>query len=375
MGKITNASSLNLSGSGLSTVPDYVFHCKNLRSLNLSNNNLLEIPIELTTLKWLKRLDLSGNHIKQVMSKIFELTNLQFLNLGNNEIKTLPKQISELKKLKELHISGNQLTILPKELGELTQIRILNISRNPLNDFPESVLKLKQLTHLWIGNLNTTKLRINEISESLQELKCLYTFGTQTNFDRLDRNTALLTRKKGNALDDLKLLTYKMPDNKISDSAKHRNKQQSRTIFLSYSHQDEPYKFEVLKTLKGLSHIFPDINFEVWSDERIRSGQTWLKEIEDALKRAEIAILLVSRDFLGSDFIMQREVPSLLENAKKEGTVLLNLIVGKSLFMHSKLCDFQCVNDPNEPLKSLSDHQKDVVFTKLAEDVHYHLNP
>lgn len=374
MGKITNASRLNLSGSGLSTIPDYVFQCKNLRSLNLSNNNLVEIPIELTKLKWLKRLDLSGNQIKQVRSKIFELTNLQFLNLSNNELKTLPKQISELKKLKELHIAGNQLTILPNEIGELSQVRLLNISRNLLNDFPEAVLKLNQLTHLWIGNLNTTKLPIKAIADSLKELKCLYTFGSQINLDRLDRNAALLIRKKGNALDDLKLLTYKMPHSKNTDPANYRNKPSSKTIFLSYSHQDEAFKVEVLKTLKGLSHIFPDINFEVWSDERIRSGQKWLEEIEEALKRAKIAILLVSRDFLGSDFIMQKEVPTLLENAEKEGTVLLNLIVGKSLFKHSKLSDFQCVNDPNEPLKSLTDHQQDVVFTKLAEDVHYYLN-
>lgn len=147
-----------------------------------------------------------------------------------------------------------------------------------------------------------------------------------------------------------------------------------KTIFISYSHSDEKYKNEVVKTLKGLEYIFPDIKFDVWSDERIRTGQKWLDEIEKALDKADIAIMILSRDFIASDFIMMKEVPVLLSNADDKGTVIINLVAGKSLFKDSVLCEFQCVNDPNMPLKGMNEHQQDEVYTKLAEDVKYYLN-
>jgi hypothetical protein len=147
-----------------------------------------------------------------------------------------------------------------------------------------------------------------------------------------------------------------------------------KTIFISYSHSDEKYKNEVVKTLKGLEYTFPDIRFDVWSDERIRTGQKWLDEIEQALDKADIAIMILSRGFIASDFIMKKEVPTLLSNADDKGTVIINLIAGRSLFNDSVLSKFQCVNDPNTPLKGMNEHQQDEVYTKLAEDVKYLLN-
>ena len=42
---------------------------------------------------------------------------------------------------------------------------------------------------------------------------------------------------------------------------------------------------------------------ELWSDEKIQPGSEWREEIRDAIKKARVAVLLVSADFLASDFI------------------------------------------------------------------------
>ena len=84
--------------------------------------------------------------------------------------------------------------------------------------------------------------------------------------------------------------------------------------------------------------------------------------------------MILSRDFISSDFIMTREVPALLANADERGTVIINLVAGKSLFKDSVLSQFQCVNDPNNPLKGMDAHQQDIIYTKLAEDVKYYLS-
>jgi hypothetical protein len=53
----------------------------------------------------------------------------------------------------------------------------------------------------------------------------------------------------------------------------------------------------------------------------LRAGDKWKREIEKALQRATAAVLLVSADFLASDFITDNELPPLLKNAEEQGRV------------------------------------------------------
>ena len=52
--------------------------------------------------------------------------------------------------------------------------------------------------------------------------------------------------------------------------------------------------------------------FDLWSDKRIESGQLWPQQIVSAIANSRIALLLVSRNFLGSDFIINEELPAIL---------------------------------------------------------------
>src|SRR5215510_8137880 len=83
-------------------------------------------------------------------------------------------------------------------------------------------------------------------------------------------------------------------------------------LFVSYSHHDEKYLEELRKYLET------DRRLDVWSDERIEAGEEWRKEIRTALAQADAAILLVSQDFLNSEFIRNHELPTLLESVKSK---------------------------------------------------------
>jgi hypothetical protein len=371
-----NISKLDLSGHNLTEIPLEIFELKNLKNLNLSNNKISTIPKDITKLKRLERLDVSNNKISNFYAKICQLPKLQVLNLNNNLIKTIPKQVKHIILLKVLHMSNNQLSSLPNEIRELNNLQKLNISKNLFENFPEEIFELKSLKTLWINNLNIKTFPTDIILEKLNNLKAIYCFGKLLDFELIDNDYIKLSKIKGNSFSELiklnSLSKRKKTIKVITKTTKKEVKMSKNKIFISYSHQDTNWLKEVKKNLKVLQ--FDDIDFETWDDTKIKTGEKWKIEIEKALKECKIAILLISTDFLASDFIQNDELPPLLKKAEVDGTVILPLIVGHSRFTKTKnLKDFQAVNDPNTPLISCSKAEVQKILVKLTDDVEYSL--
>jgi tetratricopeptide (TPR) repeat protein len=94
-------------------------------------------------------------------------------------------------------------------------------------------------------------------------------------------------------------------------------------IFISYSHEDEAEKEQLLDHLGVLQHAGL---IDLWSDDRIGAGAEWEVEISQAVAQAKVAILLITANFLTSDFILGRELPALLQRREAEGLVILPVI-------------------------------------------------
>jgi hypothetical protein len=95
------------------------------------------------------------------------------------------------------------------------------------------------------------------------------------------------------------------------------------SVFISYSHKDEAEKEELvahLGVLQGEGLV------DVWVDDRIGAGRDWAGEIDRAIGRARVAILLITKNFLNSKFILETEVPSLLERRKGERLTVFPVI-------------------------------------------------
>lgn len=108
----------------------------------------------------------------------------------------------------------------------------------------------------------------------------------------------------------------------------------------------------------------------VWSDERIDAGKKWKAEIKMALKEAAVAVLLISADFLASDFINSDELPPLLASAAKEDTVILPVIIGHCAFAESEsLSVYQAVNSPDKPLEDMTKAKQNAVFYGLYKSI------
>ena len=140
------------------------------------------------------------------------------------------------------------------------------------------------------------------------------------------------------------------------------NKIERTKVFISYSHLDKDILIDVQRHFKP---FLKKIDF--WDDSKIDPGQKWKEEIRKAINETRVAILLISTDFLGSDFIATNELPALLSAAEQEGVVILNVILKPCLFEEFKdLNQYQTMNPPDRPLTKMDYNEKEELFVNIV---------
>jgi hypothetical protein len=82
--------------------------------------------------------------------------------------------------------------------------------------------------------------------------------------------------------------------------------------FLSYARQDSPDVQRFGVVMEPLLKLSSSYEFGKWMDRRILPGEHWRAEIDGALADSRFGLLLVSPEFLASEFITEKELPSLL---------------------------------------------------------------
>ncbi|MCP5103618.1 MAG: toll/interleukin-1 receptor domain-containing protein [bacterium] len=138
-------------------------------------------------------------------------------------------------------------------------------------------------------------------------------------------------------------------------------------VFVSYSHKDETWKERVLTHLKGLQL---EGYCSLWDDREIKTGDDWLPQIEAALKEAHIAVLLISADFLASDFIIGKEVPLILDRRQNEGLRVIPLVIKPCAWDSTAwLADIQVTPKDGNPLSAKKEHEIDNDLALLAKDI------
>jgi hypothetical protein len=151
-------------------------------------------------------------------------------------------------------------------------------------------------------------------------------------------------------------------DSEPPDSAPDGNARGSN-LFICYAREDKKWMKLFRRHLKPASTL----GLVTWSDESIGPGESWRARIHAALESSSSALLLVSADFLASDFILQVELPYLLAAAKSKNTTLLPVLISSCLHLPTPLADVQWIGDPARPLDLLPPAERKREVTRICE--------
>lgn len=142
---------------------------------------------------------------------------------------------------------------------------------------------------------------------------------------------------------------------KIIDLSELNKENVGVKVFISYAHEDEEYKNKLIKHLIGLKR--KNI-IEEWHDRKILPGQELDNEISKNLLKADIILLMISVDFLNSDYCYEKEMKKALEMNKEGIAKVIPIIVRKCDWMDSPFSNLNALPTDGKYIKSWNDEDE-----------------
>lgn len=234
----------------------------------------------------------------------------------------------------------------------------------------ESAIKKAEIIIADISEANPNVMYEVGIAQSLSKpLILLCQKGEEVAFDLKRFNILFYDRKQLSHTLTIPLRRYLERKNLTQFISSERieltkKKEEIKTVFISYSHADTTYLNRLMIHLRPFEK---NGVIDLWVDTKIKVGEKWKDKIKQALDKSALAILLISADFLASDFIIDNELPPLLQAAEKEGKLILPVIIKPCRFIRDEhLSQFQAINDPQIPLSKLDENGREEIYVKVV---------
>jgi hypothetical protein len=133
-------------------------------------------------------------------------------------------------------------------------------------------------------------------------------------------------------------------------------------VFVSYSHLDD----RAQKTLEThLSLLRRQGLISVWHDRRITAGSEWKSQIDKHLESAHVILLLVSPNFLDSDYCYEIEMNRALERHDAGTARVVPIIIRPAIWHASPLGRLQALPKDGKAISTWS--KRDVAWHDVAQ--------
>lgn len=137
-------------------------------------------------------------------------------------------------------------------------------------------------------------------------------------------------------------------------------------IFVCYAHKDRKSLEKLETRLKPLQY---QGLIKVWWDRDISAGSEWEPEIKKKLEMAQIILLLVSPEFMASEYCYGVEMKRAIEKHEREEACVIPIILRPCLWQISLLSKLQALPRNGKPIIGPGWHNQDEAFFDVAKGI------
>jgi TIR domain/inactive STAND len=138
----------------------------------------------------------------------------------------------------------------------------------------------------------------------------------------------------------------------------------SISIFISYSHRDEALRAELDRHLSSLQR---QAGVAIWHDRWILAGEEWAREIDTNLETADIILLLVSHNFIASDYCYDIEMKRAVERYDAGEAVVIPIILSACVWKRAPFGKIQGLPRDAKPIESAANRNE--AFAEVVEGI------
>lgn len=136
------------------------------------------------------------------------------------------------------------------------------------------------------------------------------------------------------------------------------------SAFLSYSHKDEVFRQELVTALAALQRTGM---IECWHDRRIVPGQEWEPQISEQLLSAKLILLLISSDFIASDFCYQVELEQALDRHGRDEARVIPILLRPVYWKGTSFARLQAL--PSDAVPVTDWRSRDAAYLDIAQGI------
>jgi hypothetical protein len=137
-----------------------------------------------------------------------------------------------------------------------------------------------------------------------------------------------------------------------------------KKLFYSYSHADSVYRDELNKHLSIMKRSGL---ISSWHDRCILAGDDWVGQIDNNMQSSDLVLLLVSADFLASDYCYDVEMKTALNSHNKGSSRVIPVILRPVDWRYAPFAHIQALPSDGKPISTWKD--RDAAFNDVARGI------
>ena len=137
-------------------------------------------------------------------------------------------------------------------------------------------------------------------------------------------------------------------------------------VFFSYSHKDEDLRDQLAKHLSSLRR---QGIISTWYDREIQAGAERTQEIQNRFNSAQIILLLVSADFLDSDYCYNVELKQAMKRHENGDVQVIPIIVRPVDWQNTPFSKLQTLPKDGKPITSWNN--RDEAFLEVTQGIRH----